>query len=152
MTKWELKNKIEKIKNRVEKMPVDDNPPSWLEFLKLDQKDFLLRDIFPQIFIHLEQETLFQCYEYITFWMLDGELKCKFVDILKEIQDIIKIEIKRHEKQIKVLRNKIYIGDMEVLNPRKDLEKETLYYISMDKTELSHNEYKLLKELGRYES
>lgn len=149
MTKWELKNKVEKIRDKVEKMTVDDNSPDWLEFLKTNQKDFLLRTIFPQVFTHLEQETLFECYEYITFWMLDGDFRCKFINILKEIQDTIKIEIKRHEKQIKVLRDKITITNMDVLNPRKNLEEEKLYYFYMDKTQVSHNEYKLLKELSK---
>ena len=149
MTKLELKREIEKIKDKVEKMPIDDNSPGWLEFLRTDQKEFLLRNIFPNIFIHLEQETLFECYEYITFWMLNGDFRCKFVNILKEIQDIIKIEIKRYLKQIKVLRNKVIVTDMDVLNPRKDLKEEKLYYFYMDKTQVSHNEYKLLKELSK---
>lgn len=149
MTKEELKKTIEKIKNKVEKMPIDNNPPMWLEYLNIDQKDFLLKTIFPNIFVHLEQETLFKCYEYITYWILNADLRCKFISILEQIQNILKIEINRHEKQIKTLRGKINIGNMEVLNPRKNLEKETLYYISIDKTQLSHNEYKLLKELSK---
>ncbi len=151
MTKCELKKEIEKIKDKVEKMPIDNNPLEILLYLNTTQKDFLLQNIFPNIFTHLEQETLFECYEYITHFILIGIFRTPFINALETIQQILKNEIKRHEKQIKVLRTKLNISNMKVLNPRKDLKQETLYYISVDKTQVSHNEYKLLKELGRDE-
>lgn len=151
MTKGELKKEIEKIKDEVEKLETSDNEPfCWINFLNSSEKAFLLKKFFPKIFIHLEQETLFEAFKYVLF-LLFGQLACKYKSILDEVLQILETEIKRHEKQIKVLRTKLNVSNMEVLNPRKDLEQETLYYISVDKTQVSHNEYKLLKELRRDE-
>ena len=146
MTKSELKKEIEKIKNKVGEMKYFDIMFQNMIYTAFDQKGCLLGFVIPKVLEYIEEDKLFDAYKLVTDYI---SVVSDYADILGEIQNLLEIEIKRHEKQIKVLRNKMHIGDMEVLNPRKDLKKETLYYISMDKTELSHNEYKLLKELSK---
>lgn len=152
MTKCELKKEIEKIRDKVGKMKALENATDWAIYIALDQKGCLLGHIIPKVLEYIEIEDLFTAYKMVTAYILRDIIPiCKFTSILKEIQLLLDTEIKRHEKQIKVLRTKLNVSNMKVLNPRKDLEQETLYYISVDKTQVSHNEYKLLKELGRDE-
>lgn len=151
MTKCELKNTIEKIRDEITKMETFENSTDYEKYIDLEQKSFFLDFLIPAILKNIEQETLFKAYKIVTYSILLYAFG-KFRDIFKEFQKILENEIKRQEKQIKVLRTKLNVSNMEVLNPRKDLEQETLYYISVDKTQVSHNEYKLLKELGRDES